>query len=226
MGKKLRKNLPFNLTIDVVPDFRYTPKNMVNQRKPRDFFNRRIRIIRYYLKKAYCRFIKIQGEPGQIALGFAVGVFFGMLPIMGFQMAIAIFFAALLRCNKISAAAGAWITNPITAPFFYGLSYYIGDKVLNFKSSYEPPEDFNLGVTKNIIVNAPHIIWTMIVGGIILGIPFAVVSYYLSNYFILKYRRDIKDRITRRKQTFICKERELIKRLKDKKIKNQIKKTG
>lgn len=193
----------------------------MTKRKSRDFLTRQSRAVRYYLKKAYCKFTKIRGEPRQIALGFALGIFVGMLPLMGLQMAIAFFIAALLNYNKISAAAGAWITNPITAPFLYGLSYYIGAKFMSFKGNYKLPEEFSLSVVKEIIVKAPNILWVMTVGGIILGIPLALAGYYLSYYIIIKYRRAIKDRIAKRKDTIIYKEREILKRLKSKKATNQ-----
>jgi uncharacterized protein (DUF2062 family) len=36
---------------------------------------------------------------------------------MGFQIAIGVFIAALLKWNKIAAAVGVQVTNPLTAPF-------------------------------------------------------------------------------------------------------------
>jgi len=46
--------------------------------------------------KAFERFIKIHGNPREIALGFALGVFVGMSPTYGFQIALGVFFAAIL----------------------------------------------------------------------------------------------------------------------------------
>jgi uncharacterized protein (DUF2062 family) len=76
--------------------------------------------------KTYERFLKIRGTPREIGLGFAIGLFVGMSPTMGFQMAIAVFLAAVFKWNKISAAAAVWITNPVTAPIIYGVTYFIG----------------------------------------------------------------------------------------------------
>lgn len=57
-------------------------------------------------KRAYERLLKIRGEPNQIALGFALGLFVGMSPTMGFQIVVAVSLAALLKWNKISTAIG------------------------------------------------------------------------------------------------------------------------
>ena len=46
------------------------------------------------MKKAYARFVKIRGNPHEIALGFALGLFIGMAPCMGIQTIIAVFFAS------------------------------------------------------------------------------------------------------------------------------------
>ena len=40
-------------------------------------------------KKAYSRFVKIRGNPREIALGFALGLFVGMSPFMGAHTIIA-----------------------------------------------------------------------------------------------------------------------------------------
>ena len=82
-------------------------------------------IPRNLLSRAYERFVRIRGRPREIALGFALCIFIGMLPTMGIQMPIAVFFAALLKWSKISPAFGVWITNPFTSPFIYGLTYMV-----------------------------------------------------------------------------------------------------
>lgn len=152
------------------------------------------------LKKAYNRFLKIRGNPREIALGFALGLFIGMTPYMGLQMAISVFFAALLKWNKFAAATGVWISNPFTAPVLYGFTYYTGSKFLAVEKEYSLPEELNLDLLINIIKNAPEIFWTLTVGGIILGIPLAIAGYYLSFSAILKYRERIKLTLAKEKK--------------------------
>ena len=76
------------------------------------------------------RFARLSGSPDDIAKGMALGIFIGMTPTMGLQMPIAIFCAWLLRENKLAAALGVWITNPVTAPFIYALEYETGRLLL------------------------------------------------------------------------------------------------
>lgn len=151
------------------------------------------------LKKAYARFVKIRGNPKEIALGFALGVFVGMTPYMGLHMAIAVFFAALFKWNPIAAAMGAWVSNPLTAPFIYGATFYVGDTVLNIENACCIPNALSLDVIIQLVKNAPEIFWILTVGGIIVGIPAAVIGYYIALSTILKYRKDIREKIVKKK---------------------------
>ena len=59
------------------------------------------------------RFVRLRGLPEEIAKGVALGIFIGMTPTFGFQMAIALLFAYLLRENRLAAILGVWVTNPV-----------------------------------------------------------------------------------------------------------------
>ena len=160
------------------------------------------------LRKIYERFVKIRGNPREIALGFALGIFIGMTPTMGIQMPIAVFIAALLKWSKISAAFGVWITNPVTSPFIYGFTYIVGAKLIGLKSILTVPADLNWSIVKEILINAPVIFGALTVGGIIVGLPLAVLSYYLSIAALNKYQQSIKDKMAGQKaRLVITKER-------------------
>jgi uncharacterized protein (DUF2062 family) len=151
------------------------------------------------LRRAYERFVKIRGRPREIALGFALGIFIGMTPTMGIQMPIAVFFAAMLRWSKISAAFGVWITNPFTSPFVYGLTYIAGAKLLGLKVTMTLPDDFTWSIVREMLKNAPVIFGALTVGGIIIGLPLAVLSYYLSFAAFNKYQQRIKAKVAAQK---------------------------
>ena len=90
------------------------------------------------VKLQFLRFARLSGSPDDIAKGMALGIFIGMTPTFGFQMAIAIFCAWLLRENKLAAAVGVWITNPLTAPFIYALEYETGRVLLSMERLHLP----------------------------------------------------------------------------------------
>jgi uncharacterized protein (TIGR03546 family) len=148
-----------------------------------------------YVKKTYTRFLKIRGRPRQIALGLALGLFIGMTPTLGIQTAIALFAASVLKWNKISAALGVWITNPLTAPFIYGLTYVVGKKILGIAQSPELTDEFSVGAFRAIVNKTPEIFGALMVGGAVLGLLLAVLGYYLSYSVLERYQEQIKSRI-------------------------------
>lgn len=140
------------------------------------------------LLRTYARFLKIRGQPRQIALGFALGVFLAFTPTMGFQTVAAIFLASLLGWNKLAAAIGVWITNPLTAPLFYGSSYVVGARVLGRPARDDWPPQLSLNGLFKSLAEAPDILWVLTVGGVLLGLPAAVMSYYLALGAVRRYR--------------------------------------
>jgi hypothetical protein len=152
------------------------------------------------LEKAYERFVKIRGNPREIALGFALGLFIGMTPYMGLHMAISVFLAALFKWNKIAAGMGAWISNPVTAPVIYSATFYAGEKILNTENACCLPTALNLDVILQLVKSAPEIFWILTVGGIVLGIPVAVLGYCLALATLLRYRERIREKIVREKE--------------------------
>ncbi|MBI9081983.1 MAG: DUF2062 domain-containing protein [Desulfobacterales bacterium] len=152
------------------------------------------------LQKTYTRFLKIRGTPREIALGFALGLFIGMSPTMGFQMAIAVFFAALLKWNKISAAVAVWVTNPFTAPIIYGLTYFVGAKMIGMSNNFKGLSAFDLSGLLHLIQKTPEILLAMTLGGVVVGLPLAVAGYYFSFSAVNTYQKDIKTKLAERRE--------------------------
>lgn len=157
------------------------------------------------LKKAYYRFLKIRGNPREIALGFALGLFVGMTPFMGLHTAIAVPLAALFKWNKFAAALAVWISNPLSAPVIYGVTYFVGAKVLFIENGYQLPAEFSLDALFYILRSAPEIIGILLAGGIVVGLPLAAMGYYFALKAITEYRESIRRKIEEKKATLATK---------------------
>ena len=106
----------------------------------------------------------------------ALGIFIGMTLTMGLQMAIALVFATILKENRLSAVLGVWITNPVTAPFIYGLEYEFGRRLLGLEYVSFPGElTFDTVSKVGWDLLAP--LW---LGGVIFGIVLAPLAYWLT----------------------------------------------
>jgi uncharacterized protein (DUF2062 family) len=135
------------------------------------------------LLRIYTRLVNIHGEPRPVALGYALGVFLAASPLMGIHCILAVSIAGALRWNKLAAGIGALHSNLFTAPVLYSTTYLIGAKILSIDASLTiPDKPFEL------LSQGSDIIMALAVGGIILGIPFAIICYYLSLHFLKRYQ--------------------------------------
>jgi uncharacterized protein (DUF2062 family) len=142
-----------------------------------------------------------------------------MTPTMGIQMPIAVFIAALFKLSKISAAFGVWVTNPLTAPFIYGFTYIVGAKLLGLKATLNLPDELTWSIVKEMLKNAPVIFGALTAGGIIVGLPLAILSYYLSYAAVNKYQQRIKDKMAGQKARLVITKERVKKKIRKKREK-------
>jgi uncharacterized protein (DUF2062 family) len=160
----------------------------------------------------------IRGEPREVALGFALGIFIGMTPTVGVQTPIAIFVAALFKWSKLSAAIGVWISNPLTVPLIYGVTYITGAKLLSLDPVFNMPLSPTWSTLKVMFQKAPQAFGAMAVGGALLGIPLAIFSYYLSYAAVDKYQKDLKEKLARQKVKLAGTKEKVKKKMEERKI--------
>ena len=149
--------------------------------------------IRYF----YDRFVRLHGSPEQIAWGAALGLFVAMSPTMGIQMYIAIPLAALFKISKVAAATSVWVTNPVTAPFLYGLNYMLGAKLLGYPLKCQfisnPSWETFCHSSQNVIVS-------LVLGGAITGVILGIAGYFVVLGMVRTARektRRLKEKIKR-----------------------------
>jgi len=141
------------------------------KRRGRDFYN---------------RFISLKGEPGDIAMGMAIGVFIGVTPTIPFHTAMIIAVGVLFKQNITAGYLGSWlISNPVTIPMFYFFQYELGRLVLGLQKSVWALNDYSLESVMNL---GWHILFPLLTGGIITAPFFAVPAYFLARRFIVALR--------------------------------------
>jgi uncharacterized protein len=142
------------------------------------------RLIRYY----YLRFIRLRGEPHELALGMSFGIFSGMMPIMPFQMALAVALALVFKGSKLTAALGTWVSNPLNWYFLYLYSYKIGAWLLGVEgqgarfssimTAVRLREDAMV-IAENIMAAGGLMVGSFLTGGLIIAIVSATPSYFI-----------------------------------------------
>ncbi len=126
------------------------------------------------------RLLRIRDTPERIARGMALGLFIGMTPTFGVQMGLGFAAAYMLGENKLAAILGVWVTNPLTAPFIYGLEYEMGRFLLGLP--YPPMQvEFNYQFIKNF---GWQVMFPLSLGSLLFGIVAAVLGYTITIKFI------------------------------------------
>ena len=129
-------------------------------------------------------FLRLRGTPDEVAKGLTLGIVIGMTPTFGFQMAIALFFAWLLKENKIAALLGVWVTNPFTAPFIYAAQYETGRIILGM-DRLSLPYELTFETFRNIGVD---IMVPLCLGSLIHAVLLGFLTYALTLRFIPSLR--------------------------------------
>lgn len=154
------------------------------------------RAARYY----YLRFLRLQGDPHSLAIGVAIGVFIGITPTIPLH-ALLIFALCWPLSGNILAAliAATVVSNPLTWLPQYYLSWRIGNWLLPDHLSWagiktlldqiSSGADFqqSLALIARLGTDAALV---MLLGGVLLAIPFTCLGYF----FTLKFFRAIRQK--------------------------------
>ncbi len=164
-----------------------------------------MRGVRYGLQKLgvyyWRRLMRVRATPHEIALGCACGVFAACTPFLGFQMIIAGLIAALLRVSVPAALIGTFIGNPLSWPAIWSASYVAGAWMLGqdpmlaatqitdgaralgwAQATPVPPS------LEETLVNLSPLWAPLLLGGLIVGLLAAAMSYYPTRHAVRVYQ--------------------------------------
>lgn len=158
------------------------------------------RTLRYY----YLRFIRLQGDPGSLARGVALGLFIGVTPTLPLHTILIVLLAGLLRSNLIAALLAATVvSNPLTFVPQYYLSWKVGNSITAGDLCWERVSGLihmitnNAGFTailKTTIDLGFETVSILLLGGCILAAPLAFMGYVSSFRFFDAVRRKRREK--------------------------------
>lgn len=128
-------------------------------------------------------------------MGVAIGLFFTFTPFLGLQMLLVVTFAWLLRANKVVGLPMVWISNPATfVPIFYPC-YCIGRWMLGWPavgrkwwSELAHPPESGWAVTEFYWGRTLEIFAPLMLGCFAVALPIAVLGYFGTREFVVRYR--------------------------------------
>jgi len=143
-------------------------------------------------RKAKISFLKIyhaRGSTHEIALGAAIGAFWGVFPTFGLSTILSFLLYKIFRFNLVAAISGAFISNPLTSPFLLMISYKVGGYFVktNIQFDYD-----------NWYKNLPQIGYILIIGSTIVSLVTGLIVYYITKYAVER-KRKLKPEISNQK---------------------------
>ena len=141
--------------------------------------------LRRFVRFQYLRLMRQSASSHSLAMGLAVGVFVGFLPIIPFQTVVSLALAFVLRGNPVGAAIGTFVSNPLNVIPFYAMLYCVGGLLWHTTVAFDPA---NLDMTRMLELGRDFFL-VMCLGGVVLGIPAAFVTYVLTFRGVNAYRQ-------------------------------------
>ena len=178
------------------------------------------------------RLKRIPDTPHKISLGMSCGIFASFTPLFGLHFLIAGLLSYLLRANVLASLIGTFVGNPLTFPIITVFNLKLGEWIIG-SSEYSSGDggkifegflDFIFLIYKsfftegsigennvprmNEFLNGVFIPYSL--GGLILGISVAIISYFLLRPLVSTYKKKRDSLKARRlKKKFIRKRNEV-----------------
>src|ERR1700722_15807475 len=134
--------------------------------------------------------VTMADTPHSIALGSAIGIFFGFTPLWSLKTLLSIAVAWVCRCNKIAAAIAVTIRDVLifVMPAVYFAEYKLGCWCL-----HRPPPAhrirFHFGLHDYLNWELfRRWVWPAMIGSLFLAVPSAVIVYFLMRLLISRAR--------------------------------------
>ena len=146
-----------------------------------------------WIKDKWHLLIKENDNPHAIAMGLSIGIFGGIVPVLGLQT-ILIFLLLWIsrRPNYAAAMLSSFVMNQFTIiPILY-LDYIVGilfippKQALDFMSIKQLIADKDI---TQLLYVGKGIFYPMLLGGIVCGVLFSLLTYFIT-FYLLKFRKE------------------------------------
>ncbi len=151
------------------------------------------------LRYQVVRLRKLGGSPHSLALGCAVGVFLGIMPVLPFRSALIFLVSVPARANVIAALiVGTLVGNPLLLVAWYSLSLTCGNLLVANAVTWERVsgmlDDIRqaAGITESLSLLGAvgwDMVFVLLAGGSLVALPAAIASYLLGLRYFSKRQK-------------------------------------
>ena len=158
------------------------------------------RTVRYQ----WLRLVRLKGDPFVLARGIAIGTFIGLTPTIPFHTILIIFLCAVGRGHLVAGLVVSFlVSNPLTIPLQYYISWKVGVILTGSSLSWEHVK-YLMGLARDvgmieavklIYVNSFRSMLSVLLGGIVFSLPFAITSYFSALYLYIRRQKKRMNRL-------------------------------
>ena len=139
-----------------------------------------------WLVEHHMTLMTIADAPHSIALGSAIGVFFGFTPLYSLKTLLSIGVAWILRCNKVAAAIAVTLHDVLifAMPAIYFAEYKMGCWVLQRPLPtrlHLGPFGFHDYLNWHLFT---RLVWPALIGSVFLAVPAAIAAYVVMRLLV------------------------------------------
>jgi uncharacterized protein (DUF2062 family) len=152
------------------------------------------RAFRYY----WIQLLRLRGSPFVLARGVAIGVFIGLTPTIPFHTVLILICCATAKAQPVAGCiASLLVSNPLTIPLHYWAAWKAGTVVTGSSISWDHVRTImNLARDANMLDAADlathegfRVLGSLLLGGIVIALPFAVASYFAALRLYVTYQK-------------------------------------
>ena len=143
-----------------------------------------------WLSDHHMTLMAINDTPHSIALGSAIGIFFGFTPLLSLKTLLSIVVAWICRCNKIAAAIAVTLHDVLifAMPAIYYGEYKLGCRILH-RPLGSKGRLWHLGFHDYLNWHMLHkYVWPALIGSLFLAVPSGLMVYFLVRLLVSRAR--------------------------------------
>jgi len=157
-----------------------------------------IHVTRGLVRRWLDSLLHIDDTPERTAAAFALGVFFGFSPFIGFHTLLGVVFAFLLNMNRVAVLLGVYSNLPWFLGPYYALATMVGAQI----TGHRIPRGFTARLRSLFELSLYHgdfwrnlwdvmrpLAWPYAVGSLIASVLLAAAAYHVALAFIMSRRR-------------------------------------
>jgi uncharacterized protein (DUF2062 family) len=131
--------------------------------------------------------LSVGDPPHLIASSFAIGLFFGISPLIGLHTVLGLAVAWLFRLNKFVVLTGVYVTNPWSIIPIYTFCTWAGAVILR-RDSVVPDVNWHSMTLGGIFGEFSHILLPFVVGTTVVALASSILSYFIIRHTVEKVR--------------------------------------